>query len=247
LSYNPTQDQIGGFIVKNHIQLFSVVIIVILLTACAAQPAVTVVAPTIGPVSSAGSVPNSLVTIEAAAEDIIDFAPSGGWDKINKDVTDIENAWKSYEPQAGKDGASNEIQDAMNTALAGLKTATASKDADATMQGSNDVSAAVVELFALYSPNVPADIGRLDVLERQVILDVAAKNYSAAKTSLAKIMSVWSEVKPSVLEHDGKDVAAQFQESLDTQVVRLDSKNYTDLTDEARNALEIVDALEGLY
>jgi nicotinic acid phosphoribosyltransferase len=60
-------------------------------------------------------------------------------------------------------------------------------------------------------------------------------------------MSVWGEVKPSVLEHKGKEVAAQFQESLDTQVVRLDSKNYTDLTNEARNALEIVDALEGLY
>jgi hypothetical protein len=85
------------------------------------------------------------------------------------------------------------------------------------------------------------------VLERQVILDVAAKDYSGATKILAKIMSVWSEVKPSVLEHNGKDVAAQFQESLDTQVVRLDSKNYADLTNEARNALEIVDALEGLY
>jgi len=233
--------------VKHHIQLFSVVIIVILLTACAPQPAVTAVAPATGPVSSTGSIPSTLVTVEAAAEDIIDFAPSGGWDKINKDVTDIENAWKSYEPQATQAGASQEIQNAMNSALASLKAAAASKDADATMQGSNDVSAAVVELFSLYNPKVPADIGRLDVLERQVILDVAAKDYSAAKTSLAKTMSVWSKVKPSVLEHNGKDVAAQFQESLDTQVVRLDSKNYADLTNEARNALEIVDALEGVY
>jgi len=209
--------------VKNHIQLFSVVIFVILLTACAPQPAVTVVAPTTGPVSSSGAVPNSLVTIEAAAEDIIDFAPSGGWDKISKDIMDIENAWNSYEPLARKDGAPQEIQDAMNSALASLKAGAASKVADATMQGSNDVSAAVVELFALYSPKVPVDIGRLDVLERQVILDVATRDYSGATKILAKIMSVWSEVKPSVLEHNGEEVAAQFQESLDTQVVRLDS------------------------
>lgn len=232
---------------KNHIQLFSVVMIVNLLVACGPQPAVTAVAPTTRPVSGIGSLPSSLITIEAAAEDIIDFAPSGGWDKIDKDVTDIENAWKSYEPQAGKDGASQEIQDAMNSALASLKAAAASKDADATMQGSNDVSAAVVEMFALYSPKVPADIGRLDVLERQVILDIAAKDGVAAKKDLAKILSIWSEVQPSVLEHNGNEVAAQFQESLDTQVVRLDSKNYTGLTEEARNALEIVDALEGLY
>ena len=223
-----------------HYWRFSLILIpVLVMNACAAKPAATP-APT-------GALPNSLVTIEAAAEDIIDFAPSGDWDKINKDVTDISNAWKAYQPQASKNGASQEIQDAMKSALSDLQAASASTDSSATMQGSNDVSAAVVELFALYSPKVPADIGRLDVLERQVILDVAAKDYSAATKSLSKTMSVWREVKPSVLAHDGKDVAAQFQESLDTQVVRLDSKNYKDLTNEARNALEIVDALEGLY
>ena len=209
------------------------------LAACGSQQPIVMVTP--------GAVPNSLITIEAAAEDIIDFAPSGGWDKINKDVTDIEGAWKSYQPQADKAGASKEIQDAMTSALADLKTASASKDASATMQGSNDVSAAVVELFALYTPKVPADIGRLDVLERQIILDVAAKDYTAATKSLAKTMSVWREVKPSVLEHDGKDVAAQFDASLTAQQSALEAKDDATLTNEARDGLEIVDTLEGLY
>jgi hypothetical protein len=225
--------------INKRVQFFAFLIVGMILAACAPKSILTA--------TPSGVLPNSLITIEAAAEDIIDFAPSGNWDKINKDVTDIESAWKSYQPKASQDGASQEIQDAMTSALAELETASASKDPSATMQGSNNVSAAVVELFALYNAKVPADIGRLDVLERQVILDVDAKDYSAAKQSLAKTMSVWSEIKPSVLEHNGKDVAAQFQESLDTQVVRLDSKNYADLTDEARNALEIVDALEGLY
>jgi hypothetical protein len=228
---------------KNYLRSLPIVIsfVLLLLTACGAKPIST-------PTSiSTGAVPNSLVTIEAAAEDIIDFAPSGDWDKINKDVTDISNAWKAYQPQASKDGASQEIQEAMTSALSDLQAASASKDASATMQGSNDVSAAVVELFALYSPKIPADIGRLDVLERQVILDVAAKDYSAATKSLAKTMSVWKDVKPSVLEHDGKEVAAQFDASLGIQEVAVDSKNDTQLTNEARNGLEIVDALEGLY
>ena len=226
---------------KNYLRLLLILIpvAILMLTACGAkQPVVTV---------SPAAVPNSLVTIEAAAEDIIDFAPSGNWDKIGVDVTDIENAWKSYQPQASQDGASKEIQDAMRSALADLETASASKDASATMQGSNDVSAAVVELFALYTPKVPADIGRLDVLERQVILDVAAKDYSAATKSLAKTKSVWEEVKPSVLEHNGKDVAAQFEASLTTQESALKAKDDAALTNEARNGLEIVDTLEGLY
>ncbi len=228
---------------KNYLRFLPIVIsfVLLLLTACGAKPIST-------PASvSTGVVPNSLVTIEAAAEDIIDFAPSGDWDKINKDVTDISNAWEAYQPQASKDGASQEIQEAMISALADLQAAAASKDASATMQGSNDVSAAVVELFALYGPKVPADIGRLDVLERQVILDVAAKDYAAATKSLSKTMSVWREVKPSVLEHNGKDVAAQFDASLEIQAVAVDSKNDEQLTNEARNGLEIVDALEGLY
>lgn len=226
---------------KNYLRLvmISIPAAILMLTACGAKP---VSAP-----ASTAAVPNSLVTIEAAAEDIIDFAPSGDWEKISADVTDIENAWKTYQPQAKQAGASQAIREAMNSALAELETASASKDASATMQGSNDVSAAVVELFALYSPKVPAAIGRLDVLERQVILDVAAKDYSAATTSLAKTMSVWREVKPSVLEHDGKDVAAQFEASLEVQAVAVDSKNDTQLTNEARNGLEIVDALEALY
>lgn len=221
-----------------NIQLVSMLVIVgIALTACGAKPVS----------NPAGVVPNSLQTIEAAAEDIIDFAPSGRWDQIGGDVTDIANAWKSYQPQAGKDGASQEIQDAMKSAIEKLQTASVAKDAAVTMQGSNDVSAAVVELFALYNPKVPPDIGRLDVLERQVILDIAAKDYSAAGTSLAKTKSVWEEVKPSVLEHDGKDVAAQFEASLATQESALSNRVDGALTNEAKNGLEIVDELEQLY
>jgi len=222
---------------KNCIRLLSILIAVIVLSACGTKP---VSNPT-------GVVPNSLQTIEAAAEDIIDFAPSGNWDKISADVTDIAEAWKSYQPQAGKDGASQEIQDAMMSAIAQLQTASEAKDSAATMQASNDVSAAVVEMFALYHPKVPAEIGRLDVLERQVILDVAAKDYTAAETNFANTKSVWEKVKPSVLEHNGKEVAAEFETSLAAQGSALDAKDDATLTNEAKNGLEIVDAMEQLY
>ena len=194
-----------------------------------------------------GIVPNDLQAIEAAAEDIIDFAPSGNWNQINKDITDIAEAWNSHQPQASEDGISEELQDTMTSAIEKLQTSSAAKDPAATMQGSNDVSAAVVEMFAVYNPKIPADIGRLDVLERQVILDVAAKDYAAAIVSLAKTKSVWEKVKPSVLEHDGKDVAAEFEASLAEQESALKAKDGAALTDNAKNGLETVDALEQLY
>lgn len=223
---------------KNHTRslVWLMLIVIILLTACGAKTP-----------SNLGVVPNSLQTIEADAEDIIDFAPSGNWDKIGTDVTDIENAWKSYQPQASNDGASQEIQGAMMSALTQLETASTAKDSAGTMQASNNISAAVVELFALYDPTIPADIGRLDVLERQVILDIAANDYSAAMTSLAITKSDWEKVKSSVLEHGGQEVAAEFESSLATQESALEAKDQAALTSEAQNALEIVDALEELY
>lgn len=195
----------------------------------------------------AAGVPDTLHTMEEGAEDIIDLAPSGGWDKITGDVTAIAAAWKSYQPQAGRDGANQATQDALASALTRLQTATGAKDAATTMQAANDLSAAVIELFALYKPVVPADIGRLDVLERQVILDVAANNFTAAAASLAKTKAVWASVKPSVEAHDGKDVEAQFETSLASQEAALQAKDGSALTAEARNGLEIVDALEKLY
>ena len=65
--------------------------------------------------------------------------------------------------------------------------------------------------------------------------------------SLAKTTAAWEEVKPSVLEHDGKDVAAQFEASLAAQESALNAKDDATLTKEASDGLEIVDALEGLY
>ncbi|GBD22622.1 hypothetical protein HRbin29_00259 [bacterium HR29] len=115
------------------------------------------------------------------------------------------------------------------------------------MQSANELSAAVIELFAIYHPKVPADIGRLDVWERQVVLDVAAHNYDAAAASLAKVKSVWDNVKASVLEHDGKDVAAPFLASIAKQEQALLAKDGATLTSEAENGLELIDALEGLY
>ena len=221
-----------------------------LLSACGGQPIqlVTPTPPSASPMNpGTGIVPNDLQTIEASAEDIIDLTPSGNWDKISADVTNIATAWKAYQPLAGKVGASQQLQDAISSALTQLQAATTSKDSAATMQASNNISAAVVEMFALYNPKIPADIGRLDVIERQVILDVAKQDYSAAETNLAKAKSTWENVKASALALNGKDVADQFEASLTAQASALAAKNSEALTKEARNALEIVDSLEQLY
>ena len=105
----------------------------------------------------------------------------------------------------------------------------------------------IYELFDLYHPAIPADIGRLDVLERQIVLDVEKQNFNAAGQTLAKINSVWEQVKPSILAHNGQGVIEDFNSSLTIQDMTLKTQDGTALIDEARNGLEIVDAMENLY
>ena len=217
-----------------------------LLVACAGQPNA---APNGAAVNTGntGAVPGPLHTMEEGAEDIIDRAPNGGWDKIATQVAAMNEAWKEYQPQAAAAGASQTVQDALSAALKSLQTAATANDAAGTMQAANDASAAVIEMYALYNPTVPADIGQLDVLERQVVLDVAANDFTAASASLNKTKEVWAKIKPSVLSHNGQDAAAQFEASLATQETALQAKDAQNLTSEAKNGLELVDVLEKVY
>jgi hypothetical protein len=196
---------------------------------------------------SLGNMPDSLTAIEADAEDIMEFVPEGDWARIQTDTTHMSDAWQAYLPQAATDDVTPEVQTAMSDALAGLQAAVQGQAASTTLQTANDVSAAVVELFAHYDSATPADIGRLDVLGRQIILDVAAGDWAKAEATLNKTHEVWERVKPSALEHKGNKAAAQYDASLVAQAAWLKTKNVEELTTEAMNGLEIVDALEQVY
>ncbi len=193
-----------------------------------------------------GAVPEPPQTLEAQAEDIIDMVPAGDWAKVTADVAAIDTAWQAYQTQAKNDRIPQPFQDALMAALAGLKKTSAAKDAPGTLQAANDLSAAVVDLFTVYHPALPTDLGWLDVLERQVVLDAPGDD-AAAADSLAKINAVWVRLKPVILAHNGSDAATQFENSLMTQQEALKKENASALAAEAKSGLELVDALEKLF
>jgi hypothetical protein len=229
-------------ITRYYSMVIVLLVMTLLLPACGNPPAQTTV-----PTVKNGVVPESLVTIEAQAEDIIDVVPNSEWPTVNADISIIEKAWITYQPQAEKDGVDQTVQNNFSQALSSLKTAATSQDKNGTKQSANDLSAAVVDMFAIYNPVIPAEIGRLDVLERQLILDTANQNFSAATGTLTKINIVWEKVKPSILAHDGQGVAEQFADILALQDTALKAQNTASLTDAANNGLELVDAMENLY
>jgi hypothetical protein len=194
-----------------------------------------------------GHVPEPLSTMEVQAEDIIDVAPGGNWASVTADVVAISAAWQAYRTQAASDKVPQPFQAALTVALDRLQRASAAENAAGAMQAANDLSAAVVDLFTVYRPATPTDLGWLDVLERQVVLDAAANNFNAAADSLAKTNAVWARLKPVILAHHGSDAATQFENSLATQEKALNPKNASALTTGANNGLALVDALEMLF
>ena len=193
------------------------------------------------------AVPDPLQTIEAQAEDIIDVTPAGDWTTIATDVEDISAAWKTYLASDAGASAPTVSSEALTQALAALETSSAAEDAQRTMQASNDVSAAVVDLFALYDPVVPADIGRMDVLGRQVILDVSDSDLPAATRSVTRYAAVWNSVRSRVIEHGGEAEAGDLDASVERMRHALNAGDAKALIAEVRINLELVDALERVF
>ncbi|MFN8454789.1 MAG: hypothetical protein U0401_08995 [Anaerolineae bacterium] len=194
-----------------------------------------------------GNVPEPLQTLEAQAEDIMDVAPGGNWQRVAADVAAIIEAGQTYQTGAKKDNVPQPFQEALTVALDRLQKTSAAKDTASVMQAANDLSAAVVDLFTVYRPMPPTDVGWLDVLGRQLVLDVAADDFTAAADSLAKTHAVWARLKPLILAHNGSGVATQFENNLTAQQEALRTKDASTLTTEANNGLELVDALEQLF
>ncbi len=138
-----------------------------------------------------GAVPDNLLQIEAQVEGIMDVVPNGIWTKENGDDSAVEFAWAGIQKLAAIDGATRSLLEACGQRLSLLKTAANAKSAPATMQVSDDLSGIFADLHDNHHPATATDLGRLDVLGREIILDVDRRDLDAGAKPLATIRSVW--------------------------------------------------------
>jgi hypothetical protein len=195
-----------------------------------------------------GKVPEPLDTIEAQAEDIIDIVPAGKWDKVGDDVATVVEAWGTYRARALKDGADQALVDRFDAALVDLGASAEAREPEETMQAANDLSAPTVEFYGLYDTGRPVDIGRLDVIGRQIVLEADRQDAAAAGVQVDKAQSIWDgSLKADILDHDGKDVAGKTDASLAALQRARAAGDFVALRTQANEFLEIVDDMERLY
>ena len=191
------------------------------------------------------AVPRPLNVIEAAAEDVIDQIPRGRWTRIEAGVAQLQAAWRRYQQDArATDGRQAQRLDA---ALAVLSTQAADEDGLGVEQAANDVSAAAVELLAHYALGHPVQIGRLDVIGRQIIIEVERADLTAASAPADRARREWQAVRRSVRRHHGSRVVARTEATLRRLDAGIRAGDGRAITNESRDLLELVDAMERLY
>ena len=197
--------------------------------------------------STGKAVPAPLEELEAQSEDIIDVVPGGAWDDISADVQKVDEAWGQYQTEATADGAPATIVQGITTSIAALDRACGAKQPTETMQAANDLSAGVVELYGLYEIGRPVGIGRLDVIGRQIVFDADAKDQSGVQAELGKARSEWSAIEADLAGRDGQEVIDQTNGLLDAMDKQAAAGDFGAVAADARDFLEVVDAMEQLY
>ena len=193
-----------------------------------------------------GAVPESVAAIEGEAEDAIDLVFAGNWDKVATDAASIATNWSDFTASSEAGGLSAAQRQAMDKAVSDLKDAAESEDDLAARQAANDVSKVIVDVFDLFDVKVPTDVGRLDWLERQVIIDADRDDWSTVKADLAQTRDTFNRVKGDIAVAGGDNEVEDYRASLDRQD-QLAASEDSSIVDEANVALELVDDLERVY
>jgi hypothetical protein len=201
------------------------------------------------PESGAGStgVPQALQGIEASAEDIVDLVPHARWDRVRADVAKVSRDWQTYRGRAAADGATPAQLAGLDGALARLGTAAGAQRTAEVMQASNDASGVVVELYALYHSRTPVGIGRLDVIGRQIGLDVDRGDLTAVAADVAEARAAWDGQRADVVRHGGKQVAARTDATITDLERATRTADIPTLRTRVDALLERVDDMERLY
>ena len=194
-----------------------------------------------------GQVPNALDAIESRAEDVLNAVPR--WKRVRRQVAGIAAAWNVYRSQAVNTGATPEFVASIGQLIGELTAASSVRNAAATREAANDLRGAAVDLMNFYNPRVPADLQRLDVLQREFILDVSGGDWTAAAVEHAKAADVvWARLRPFVLLLPGGACrAAELDESLAEQAKALAVNRADAAIEAARDVLEAVEGLGTLY
>jgi hypothetical protein len=189
----------------------------------------------------------SLLTVQAAAEDIQDFTLIKDWDRVGTDVATLEAAWARFDSLKGKDPMENMLHTTLGNNLSQLKDALQGKNSTSAIQSASNLSFAIGNLLATQNSPVPPDLLLMEILERQISTDGAARNFKGAERSFDKLKMIWERTRGNVQDRHGFELAGKYSASLRAQEIAIKVDDGPAMGTEATKGLALLQIIKELF
>ncbi len=197
--------------------------------------------------ASIGQVPGNLDVIDTLAEGVLDTLPN--WTRVRNRAIQITRRWNAYQSQAVAAGAPPEFVTAMGRLVGQLSAAANNRNAVAAGEAAYDMRTVAVDLMNVHNPRVPADVKRLQVLERELIGAVRAGDWTEATIFHAKAAdAVWGRVRPFLLARTGgPELAAELDAFFADQLAAIAGHRAVNALEAAREVLDAAEEMEARF
>jgi len=141
-----------------------------------------------------GGMPAEVTRLATASADIFQAAGAGDWDSVTAALTSLTPAWSTY----AATGVPPLTADEVDVALQALTTAADAQDDAATQQAANNLGYVVTDLRLRHESPATADVERMDILARQIMVDAAAEEQGFLTGDAIYLEALWARTSHTV-------------------------------------------------
>lgn len=198
---------------------------------------------TISPKNQKVNQPKQLEIIESDSEDIMDDINNSDWIKAQSKVNEIKKNMNELKPVLKSSNISSSLIDGLQSTLTELEKQVTAKTIYESKVQANAITKFIPDIADSYKVILPTDLGRLDYIGREIILNVEKKDWISAMSNLNKGKEIWLRIKNNLNAVYQNDITkcADSIKNLDNFI---NKKDVSLATNEANIFLDKVDILE---
>ncbi len=187
--------------------------------------------------------PQQLDKIESATEEILDNIAANDWMAAQSKVSEIESDFTKVKPKLKKAKIATDTINGLSNAIKGLSTAVSAEMSYDARAEANKIFKFLPDVYDHYKNTVPTDLGRLNYLGHEIILNAEKYEWDAATTNCYTALELWGDLKTELKADYNNDVAS-FQNTIDDLQRAVESKDAAAVTKQAGTLLDQVVVLE---
>lgn len=187
--------------------------------------------------------PSQLDSLESDSEDIIDDITKNDWTSAKSKSSDIKAKFSELSPILKKDSVSADIINGINSTIIKLENAVDAKQSYEARVQANQISNYIPDVADYYTVKIPTDIGRLDYLGREILLNAEKADWTSATSNFQTASNLWNGLKAQMSSSYKTDIDT-FQSNLDSLKSAIDKKDSAETAKQADALLENIDTLE---